>query len=431
MSARPEGRPAGHRSSPFMGEEGSEPGRDLASIEDVRAEILSRIDRLPDEEIDLSAAWSRVLREDLEAGEPVPSFDASTMDGYAVRAADIAGASTGSPAVLPLAGVVPAGPGSGPLLPPGTAMRILTGAPLPAGADAVVPQELVAVADGRIAIEAAVARGANIRLAGSDLRPGDIPLRSGMRMTGPRMAIAAALGRVRLRVGRKPRIAVLSSGDELVEAASRPGPGQVRSANAFALIGLLENLGASVLDLPIVRDRIEDVRSAFRLARTAGAHAVVSTGGASVGDRDLIRALALADGDPGRFYQVAMRPGKPLVFARADGVPLFGLPGNPASAIVSFAVFVRPAIRRMLGEEPEVPERFPVVFGERFRYRSGRTFVLRALALPGPDGRLRVAEAGEQGSASLAPLARANVLVFLPGDREEVLPGEMAEAEWI
>jgi molybdopterin molybdotransferase len=353
------------------------------------------------------------------------------MDGFALRAGDIALASPEHPVRLALAGTIFAGAASGGAVSPGSALRIMTGAPVPAGADAVVPHELTRTEGEAVVFEAPSEPGTHVRRSGSDLRPGDAPLRAGIRLTGPRLALAAVLGRDRLLVTRRPRIGILSAGDELVEPEAAPAPGQVRSVNAFSLIGLISELGAEPVDLGIVRDSIEAVRAAIGRAGAAGLDLVVSTGGASAGDRDCIRDLALADGRPGRILKAAMRPGKPLVAARIKGLPLLGLPGNPGSAVVSFAVFGRPAVRRLLGEVPEIAGRFKVRLEIPVRYRPGRTHVLRARAEPDPEGGFRVVEAGGQDAGGLASLARANILVFLPGDRDGAAAGELHPAEWL
>ncbi len=423
-------------------------GHDLLPVEEVRAEILSLLSALPVEACPLALAYNRILREDLEVGAPIPPFDNSAMDGYAVRSADLASASPEKPVHLGLAGVVPAGasgPGSfgpvsfGPVpfgagpLESGAAVRIMTGAPVPAGADAVVPHELTACVGGRIRFESSARFGSNIRLAGSELQPGELALARGVRLRGPQLALAASLGRAELRVTRRARVAVLSPGNELVEPGRPLGPGQIYSSNQLSIAGFLVELGAEPIPMGIIADDRAAIRAAIGRAAEAGADAVISTGGVSAGDYDFIQAILREDGRPGKSYKVAMRPGKPLAFGRVDGLPVFGLPGNPASAVISFIVFARPALRLLLGETRVLAERFGVEFTEPFRYRPGREFFLRArVGAEEPDGgRLRVLDVGAQDSNVLTSLARANALVALPGDRSEALPGESFPAEWI
>jgi molybdopterin molybdotransferase len=331
-----------------------------------------------------------------------------------------------------VARTIAAGDGGGAALDPRTAVRIMTGAPVPDGADAVVPHELTSAAGERVLFEAAVREGQNIRAAGSDLRPGDVPLRAGQRLRGPQMALAASLGRGEVLVTRRARVAIISSGDELVGPGVPLLPGKIRSSNQYALSGLLEELGIEPLDLGIVPDRRDLLRAAIRRAAEGGADAVISSGGVSAGDHDHMKLIAAEEGRPGKLFQVAMRPGKPQAFARIDGIPLFGLPGNPASVVISFAVFVRPALRKMLGETPILPPRFSVRFSAPYRYRPGREMVLRARVEPDPGGPgLLVAEVGGQDSSLLSSLARANALVYLPGDRDLAPVGETFPAEWL
>jgi molybdopterin molybdotransferase len=409
-------------------------GHELQPIEDVRAEILSSIAPLPAETCALAESYDRVLREDVAAPAPLPPFDNSAMDGYAVRSADLAAASPARPVSLRVMSVVPAGSGEVRTLEAGAAIPIMTGAPLPSGADCVVPRELVRVEGDAVRFEETSRPGANVRRRGSDLRPGDVPLRAGQRLRGPQLALAAALRRASLVVGRRPRVAIISPGDELVEPGQEPGPGQISSSNQYALIGLLREAGAEPLPLGIVPDRRSEIRATMAGAAAAGADAIITTGGVSAGDYDFVQAIAREEGAPGRVYKVAMRPGKPLAFAVLDGIPLLGLPGNPASAVISFLVFARPILRRMLGEKQVFAERFPVRFRAPYRYRPGRVFFLRARVepdAPGEGGGFHVAEVGEQDSSVISSLSLANALVVLPAGRDLAPSGEEFPAEWI
>jgi len=405
-------------------------GHDLLPLEAVRETILSFLSPLESVDVPIGEASGAVLREDLEVAEPLPPFDGSAMDGYAVRAADLEGASREAPVTLRASAVLFAGGVPGAALERGRTVRIMTGAPIPPGADAVVPHELTRFDQEKAEFFQPAKPGSNIRRAGGDLRPGDVPLRSGAVLRPAGIALAAALGRARLRVTRRPRVAIISPGDELVLPGEPCGPGKVRSSNAFALAASLRDLGCEPADLGIVPDREESIRAAIDTALAAGADAIVSTGGVSAGDRDLVRAIVRDRGKPGHVFKVAMRPGKPQVFGLFGGKPLFGLPGNPASALISFEVFVRPAIRRLRGES----EVLDVPFGARFpfehTYSAGRVFLLRASVEPDGAG-YRVVAAGKQDSSFLSSLAAANAIIRLPPEPGRVAPGEVHPAFWI
>jgi molybdopterin molybdotransferase len=418
-------------------------GHDLIPIETARDLILSSVSPLDEEARPLPLAAGAVLREDVACGEDVPPFDNSAMDGYAVRAADIAAAAGEAPVTLRVQGGLPAGEGA-PALEPGAAIRIMTGAPIPPGADAVVPHEMTVFDAAAVSFHAAARPGQNIRRAGGDLRAGAVALTAGAVLRGPQLAILASLGRATVRVTRPLRVAVISPGNELVPPGLPRGPGQIWNANAHAISASLCDLGAEPIDLGIIPDSKEAVLAAVGKALAAGADAVVSTGGVSAGDFDFVQAAVRDAARPGHVLKVAMRPGKPQVFGLFDGKPLFGLPGNPASAIISFEVFVRPALRKMRGEAEFLDPPFGVRFAFVHRYKPGRVFLLRARVepddVPSPDGPprawtrasgFRVAAAGAQDSSFLSSLARANAIIRLPANRDRVEEGEVHPATWI
>jgi molybdopterin molybdotransferase len=345
---------------------------------------------------------------------------------------------------LPVAGELPAGEVAAPLA-PGTAVRIMTGAPIPPGADAVVPHELTTFDAAAVSFRGPARAGQNIRAAGSDLRPGAVPLRAGTLLRGPQLALLASLGRAAVQVTRAPKVAVLSPGNELVPAGAPRRPGQIWSANAHAVAASLGELGAEAIDLGILPDTKEAVLEAIARAQALGADAIVSTGGVSAGDLDFVQAAVREAARPGHVFKVAMRPGKPQVFGLFAGKPLFGLPGNPASAIVSFEVFVRPALRKMRGEAEVLDRPFGVRFPFAYRYRPGRVLLLRARVepdeVPATDAApaapwtrasgYRVAAVGGQDSSFLSSLVEANALIRLPANRDRVEPGEVHPATWL
>jgi molybdopterin molybdotransferase len=334
---------------------------------------------------------------------------------------------------LVIAGKLQAGEAGGEDLDPGTALRIMTGAPLPRGADAVVPHELTASTATEVAFSQPVKAGQNVRRAGGDLAPGDVPLGSGCVLRPPQLAIAASLGCAELEVSRRPRVAVLSPGDELVDVREQPGPGKIRNSNAYAIAALLEEAGAEPLALGIIPDRKAEISAAIQRGLDLGADAFVSTGGVSAGDYDFVQAVVRDEARPGFVFKVAMRPGKPQVFGLFAGRPFFGLPGNPAAAILSFEVFVRPALRTMRGETAVLPTTFGVRFAAPYRYKPGRVFLLRTRLEPEPGagGGWRVVDPGPQDSSFLASLARANAVVVLPAERDRVEAGEVHPAFWL
>ena len=405
-------------------------GHDLRPLEQVQQVILSLLEPLGAEARPLAECYGAVLREEAVVTELIPPFDNSAMDGFAVQVADVASASEASPVTLRVSGQIAAGEPGGLVLEPRSAKRIMTGAPLPSGAEAVIPHEVTRFDDRNVTFTRPAKLGQNIRRAGGDLRPGDLVLKPGCVLHGPQLAILAALGRDPVRVTRKLRVAVVSSGNELVEVGSPCGPGQIRNSNAYSLMGLLLSAGVEPVNLGIVRDTKEEVLRVIRRAVDAGLDAIVSTGGVSAGEYDWVQVVVREHAEPGHVFKVAMRPGKPQVFGLFDGRPLFGLPGNPAASMISFEVFVRPALRRMRGEGVVLPERFGVRFPFDYPYKPGRVLLLRARVEPDEPGGYRVVRPGEQDSSFLSSLAEANAIVTLPSDRDVARAGEIHPAFW-
>jgi molybdopterin molybdotransferase len=409
-------------------------GHVLTPHEEVRDRILDQIAALPVENVALRDAHGRVLAEDLVATEAVPPFDNSAMDGYAVYADDLVGASDAAPVTLSVVGHLPAGVTGDAPLERGCAIRIMTGAPLPVNATAVIPHELTQFTSSAVTFFGPARNGQNIRRAGGDMKPGDVPLRVGMILRGPQVGVAATLGRGQIAVTRRPRVAILSPGKELVEPWAKPGPGQIRNSNAYALASLIEEAGAEPDIRGIVEDDPDLLRECVRASIRDGADVILSTGGVSAGDHDYVQTIVREDANPGWVFKTDMRPGKPQVFGLFDGVPLLGMPGNPAAAIVSFTVFARPVIRKMTGRQPVVPESFPVRFESDLQYKKGRVFMLRARVEPDLEsaaGGFRFAAAGDQDSSFLASLAVSNALIRLPADRDVARAGDVFPAQWI
>ncbi len=380
----------------------------MLEVEEARARIIAAITPLAGEMVPLRAATGRVLAESVVAPLALPPFDNSAMDGYAVRAADVAGAGADSPITLKQIGAVAAGATFTGTVEKGTCVRLFTGSPLPAGADAVVMQEDARAAGDSIAILDAVKPWENVRLAGEDVKRGETVAEAGTRLTAARLALCGALGLERLRVGARPVLGVLGTGNELIEAGPPLAPGQIYESNRLAVATLVADCGGVAKVYALVRDALEATRDALEKAFTE-CDAVITTGGVSVGDHDLVKAAFEALGGTVDFWQVAMKPGKPFVFGQLGGKLLFGLPGNPVSAFVTFLVLVRPAILRMQGAGDLSLPSYPAVLAEPLHNPGGRRHFVRVRV----DGAGRVWSSGPQASHALGGLAWANGLVEL------------------
>ncbi len=376
----------------------------MLAVEDALARIIAAFRPQPCEWVHLAAAHGRVLAEDLVAPRDQPPGAVSAMDGYAVRSSDLAAGN----AELRLVGSAPAGGRFEGTLQPGETVRIFTGGLLPAGADAVALQENATAEDDRIRLEGRVEPGTYVRPAGLDFKRGELALPAGRRLTARDLGFAAALNQVWLPVRRQPRIALLATGDELVMPGQALDPTQIVNSNTTALAAMVAAWGGLASDLGVARD--EPAELAAVAERIAGAELLVTLGGASVGERDLVRSVLGEQGLELDFWQIAMRPGKPLMFGTIRGVPLLGLPGNPVSAGVCAVLFVRAVIAVLLGLDPAPPE-IPAVLGRALGPNDRRQEYLRARAEWGPDGRLVAVPAELQDSSMLATFARADCLI--------------------
>ncbi len=383
--------------------------------------MLSACPVLPPVTVALADALGCVTAESVVATEPIPAFANTAMDGFAVRAADTASA----PATLRIAGTLAAGAAPTTTVEPGTAVRIMTGAPIPAGADAVVMIELTATDGDTVRIEQSAAVGDHIRAAGDDIRPGDEVVAVGTALGPGHLGVLASVGRTTVRVHPRARVAVASTGDELVEGPGTLRPGQLRDSNRPLLLACLAETGCEAVDVGIIRDDPDAIEAAFRKA-VADADAVVTSGGVSMGDFDYVKVVLERLSDDMAWMQVAIRPAKPLAFGtiRSDdgrAVPLFGLPGNPVSSLVSFELFTRPGLRTMMGHPAVDRPRIRAVADEALSRRpDGKTHLLRVRTGWGPDGRLHVRPVAGQGSHQLAAAASAEALaVVADGDGVE------------
>jgi molybdopterin molybdotransferase len=395
----------------------------MLSVEDALARITAAFRLQPAEWVHLAAGHGRVLARDLVAPRDQPPAAVSAMDGYAVRAADLAGGG----AELRLIGSAPAGGRFEGEVGPGETVRIFTGGLLPAGADAVALQENARAEGDRIRLDGRVEPGTFVRPAGLDFQRGELALSAGRRLGARDLGFAAALNQVWLPVRRQPRIALLATGDELVMPGQALAPTQIVNSNSIALAAMVTAWGGLVSDLGVVRD--EPAELAAVADQLAGADLLVTLGGASVGEHDLVQRVLGEHGLELDFWRIAMRPGKPLMFGTIRGVPLIGLPGNPVSAGVCALLFVRAAIAVMLGLDPTPPE-IPAVLGRALEPNDRRQEYLRARAEWSTDGRLVAVPAEIQDSSMLATFARADCLIkrapFAPampvGTPVQVLP---------
>jgi molybdopterin molybdotransferase len=385
--------------------------------------ILDRAVPLPPRHLPLDEALGLVTAEAVLARQPVPPFTNSAMDGYALRAADAAGASRDRPARLPVAAEIPAGSPGGLALPPGAAARIMTGAVLPDGADAVVPVEEAQAEPGFVVLAAAPRPGAHIRLAGEDIPGGGVVVAAGTVLRPAELGVLAAVGAARVPVHPRPRVAVVTTGDELVEAGQEPGPGQIRDANIHSLGAQVRAAGGTVLAFPRVPDRPEAVTAALEAA-LAQADVVLTNGGVSVGDFDYIKSILARLGAREVFWRVAQKPGGPLGLWEVRGRLVFGIPGNPAAAMLMFEEYVRPALRRMLGHRLlHRPERIGWLATPFRRPAGDSRLILLRVSVSDRDGRLLATLTGPQGSGLLASMMRTDALALVPPEVREIPAG--------
>lgn len=393
----------------------------MLAFADALARLLEAASPLPPERVPLDEAAGRVLAEDLHAGAPLPPFDHSAMDGYALCTADLAGE---APFELPVAGESAAG-GSLPELAPGAACRIFTGARLPARADAVVMQEHVTQEDGRIRLAARPKPSAHVRRRGEDLAEGALVLRRGSRLTPGRVALAAALDRPVLLVARRPLVTVLCSGDELRYPGQPGAPGSIPESNGAFVAAAARSAGALVRLAPYMPDDPERSRSAVAEA-LRGTDLLVTIGGVSVGDRDLVRPALEAAGVVLDFWRVAIKPGKPLAVGRAGAAHVLGLPGNPASASLTFLLFGMPLLRALQGDAAPLPPRLRAVLQKAVRRDPGREeFVRVKLVIEG--GELTVKALQNQASGAVTSFAEADALAVIPAEASFIGEGERVE----
>ena len=381
----------------------------MLSVEEALEAILSRVSTLGAEHVDVVASLGRTLAEAIVSRRVIPPWANSSMDGYAVRAAD-----TGKGATLSIVGRVEAGALPARAVGRSEAMRIFTGAPLPSGADAVVPQEVVDAADGHVTLRGAVEPAAYVRAAGEDVRAGDRVLEPGTLLTAAEIGLLATLGHGQVAVYRRPRVAILSTGNELADLGTEPGPGQIPNTNTYSLMAQVLEAGGDPVSLGVAPDRLEAIEERVRRARDADV--ILSSAGVSVGELDLVREALTRAGAELHLWKVSMRPGKPITFGSLGGRPFFGLPGNPVSAMVTFELFVRPALLKMSGRRRLARARVRARALSPIPNPGARRGYLRVRLESDGEGSLGVRLTGEQGSAILRSMVAADGLAVVPPD---------------
>ncbi|MGA9350248.1 MAG: gephyrin-like molybdotransferase Glp [Anaerolineae bacterium] len=407
----------------------------MISVDEALEYVLKHFEPLEPEEVEILDTLDRVLAEDVYSDMDIPPFDNSAMDGYAVRAADTVGAGPEASITLRVIADLAAGYTTDLVVEAGTAIRIMTGAPLPAGADAVVRFEETSEGlsagerrGDRIEVFRQVVVGENVRPEGEDIRKGELVLAEGTVLRPQEIGVLASLGRARVRVIRRPRVAILATGDELIAIDEPLAPGKIRNSNEYSNAALVQRYGGIPIRLGIARDDVEELTAKIREGLTQKVDLFITSAGVSVGDYDVVKDVLGTEGEM-HFWQVRMKPGKPLAFGEIQGVPLLGLPGNPVSAMVSFEQFARPAILKMLGKRRLRKPTVEAILEEDVK-SSGRRNFKRAV-ITERDGEYYASVTGPQGSGILTSMVKANGLAIIPEGIRQMKAGERVTVQML
>ena len=392
----------------------------MISVEEALKTILVNFRPLGLEKINILEARGRVIGEDVFAPRNIPSANNSAMDGYAVRCADTKGASKKKPLTLKIIEDIPAGKLAVKKIKKGETARIMTGAVIPEGADAVIRQEDTLREGKTVIIFIAAEKSENIRFAGEDVHKGELVVKKGSALRPSDIGMLAALGKAFVSVYQKPRVAIMSTGDELVDIEIDPPPGKIVNSNSYSLAAQVLECGAIPIMLGIARDKKTDLQETFKTALHADL--IISSGGVSVGDFDFVKNVMGEIGNAMHFWQVAMRPGKPLAFGSIEGVPLFGLPGNPVSAMVSFEQFVRPSLLRMQGCTKIFRQTIKAICTDTFEKKAGFRHFIRAIVKK-EKGSYVAVTTGDQGSGILKSMVAANGLIVMGENETKIKKG--------
>ena len=391
--------------------------RPVLSVEEAQAHILSTVDVLDPEEVQLLEGVGRVLAQEVAADRDIPPVTNAAMDGVALRAADVLAGRRRFAVV----GQVAAGHQAEIDVGPGEAIRIMTGAPVPEGADTVVRFERTRLEDDQVMLLNPPSPGANVRQAGEDVQQGQVVLQPGKRLRPQEIGMLAALGQLRVSVIRRPRVAILGTGDEVVPPDRTPGPSQIRDANSHTVAAQVRRYGSLPLLLGVAHDEEELVRQGIRRAVEGGADFIITSGGVSVGDFDLVKQVMDAEGQM-HFWSLNMKPGRPMAFGDVGGVPLLGLPGNPVAAMISTRLYARPALLKMQGHRAWPERTITARLAEPIGRKDGRRHYLRVRlrdTAEGPEAELT----GDQGSGILNSLVQADGLAIIPEDARHLPTG--------
>ena len=392
----------------------------MITVKEALNHILGSISPLGLEKADILSALGRVIGEDIHAPRDIPPRDNSAMDGYALKSKETTGAGAESPVVLNVIEDIPAGYAPKKTVGFGEAARIMTGAFVPEGADAVIMVEETNSDDAGVRIYAEAAKGQNIRYAGEDVREGDLVIRAGTLLRPAEVGMLSALGRSFVKVYQRPRVALIATGDELVDIDGAASPGKIVSSNSYSLAAQVIECGGIPLQLGIAKDNRDDLTEKFKAAMRADI--IVSSAGVSVGDYDFVKDVMKDIGINIDFWQVAQRPGKPMTFSAREGRPVFGLPGNPVSSMISFEQYVRPAILKMTGHENIFRRTIRAKLTEDIKKKKGLRYFIRARVKSQGDGFV-VETTGEQGSGILKSMVLANGIMVIPEDADFVKAG--------
>ncbi len=396
------------------------------SVEEARRLVLEGVAPLGTEEVELEQALGRVLARALSAPYSLPPLDNTAMDGFAVRAGDVQGASPEHPVRLEVIEDVPAGHLPRRPLGPGQATRIMTGAPLPEGADAIVKVEDTRAEGRHVELRQPVTLGEHVRRAGEDVTQGETALEAGAVLSPGAIAMLASLGQERALVVRRPRVAIVATGDELMALGEPRRPGAIYASNPYAIAAQVAECGAVPVVMGVVRDDARAIEERLRAALSCDV--LVSTGGVSVGDYDFVKDVLRALGGSMTFWRVKMKPGHPLAFGRLEGKATFGLPGNPVSCMVSFEQFVRPALLKMLGHARLLRPRVSARLTSAVEHKPGRTSFVRVVVERTNEG-YAARPTGTQSSGALSSMVKANGLLVLSPERAQLDVGELGEVE--